>query len=55
MQKVTSKKSISCPKLNWGITAGEIRELPEDKDAQKRILAEPEIEEVKETSNTNKK
>jgi hypothetical protein len=52
--KVTSKKSISFPKHNWGITAGEVRELPEDKDAQKRILAEPDIEEVKETRTTNK-
>jgi hypothetical protein len=52
--RVTSKKSISFVKLNWGITAGEIRELPEDKEAQKRILAEPEIEEVKESRTTNK-
>lgn len=43
MTKVTSTKSISFPKLNWGITAGEVRELPEDKDAQERIMQEPEI------------
>lgn len=44
--KVTSTKSISFPKLNWGITAGEERELPEDKEAQERILSEPEISPV---------
>jgi hypothetical protein len=52
--KVTSKKSISFPKLGWGITAGEIRELPEDKEAQERILAEPDIKEVKESRTNNK-
>jgi hypothetical protein len=45
--KATSTKSISFPKLNWGINAGEVKELPEDKEAQARILAEPEISEVK--------
>ena len=43
MTKVTSKKSISFPKLAWGISAGETKELPEDKEAQERILQEPEI------------
>ena len=43
MPKVTSTKSISFPKLNWGISAGEEREMPEDKAAQERILKEPEI------------
>jgi hypothetical protein len=46
--KVTSKKSISFPKLNFGISAGEVKELPEDKEAQTRILAEPDISEVRE-------
>lgn len=41
--KVTSSKDISFPKLNWGIRAGEVKDLPDDKEAQKRILAEPEI------------
>jgi len=45
--RVTSTKSISFPSLNWGITAGGERELPEDKEAQARILQEPEISEVK--------
>jgi len=49
--KVTSTKSISFPKLNWGITAGEVRELPEEKQAQDRILQESEISEVVETIN----
>ena len=47
--KVTSSKSISFPKLKWGISAGDVRELPEAKAAQTRILAEPEISEVKGT------
>lgn len=41
--KVTSTKSISFPKLNWGLTAGEERELPEGKEAQDRILQESEV------------
>lgn len=40
MPKVTSKKSISFPKLNWGINTGETRELPDEKYAQERILSE---------------
>lgn len=43
MTKVTSTKSISFPKLNWGITEGAIKELPEDKEAQERILSEDGI------------
>lgn len=43
MSKVTSTKNIHFPKLNWGINAGEERELPADKEAQARILAEPGI------------
>jgi hypothetical protein len=45
--KVTSSKSIDFPSLGWGITAGDTRELPEDKDAQKAILAHPSISESK--------
>ena len=41
--KVTSKESISFPKLNWGISAGEVKELPEDKKSQERILLESDI------------
>ena len=40
---VTSKKSISFPKLGWAISAGEEKELPEDKASQERILQETEI------------
>jgi len=43
MTKVKSTKSISFPKLGWGISAGEVKELPEGKEAQERILKEPEI------------
>ena len=54
--KVTSHKSISFPKLGWGINPGETKELPKDKKAQERILQEPDIEVVEEgTQNINKK
>ena len=46
MSKVTSTKSISFPKLGWGISAGEVKELPEGKKAQERILSEVEIKSV---------
>lgn len=36
---VTSTKTIDFPSLNWGITAGEERELPSDPEAQERILS----------------
>ena len=45
--KVTCNKSIPFPKYKWGISAGEVRELPEDNEAQKRIFAEPGIREVR--------
>lgn len=44
--EVTSRESVDFPKLGWGITAGETRELPEDKRAQAVILAHPDIIEV---------
>lgn len=43
MTKVISTRSISFPKFNWGITEGIEKDLPEDKEAQERILQEPEI------------
>jgi hypothetical protein len=46
--KVTSTKSVDFPSLNWGITAGDTRELPDDKDAQAVILAHPAISKSKE-------
>jgi hypothetical protein len=56
MPKVTSTVSVSFPKLGWGITAGEVRELPEGEEAQARILAEPGITLVdeKKTITSNK-
>lgn len=39
--KVTSTKTISFPKFNWGIHKGEFRDLPEDKKAMEAILAHP--------------
>jgi len=56
--KVTATKNISFPKLGWAINAGDVKELPENKEAQKRILAESEIklvEEKKEEKIINKK
>jgi len=41
--KVTSTKSISFPPFDWGISAGEIKELPDNEEAVARILSEPEI------------
>lgn len=67
MQTVKSEKSVSFPKLNWGISAGEIRELPEcfnekgerdekaTKAAHERILEEPGIELVKEKNKGSNK
>lgn len=50
MVKVTSTKSISFPKLGWGISAGEVKELPPQKEAQERILQEHEIKAVESES-----
>lgn len=47
MQFVTASKSVDFPKFNWGITAGDTRELPEDKKAQAVILAHPAISKSK--------
>ena len=46
--QVTAKFSVDFPALQWGINAGEVRELPEDKGAQAVILAHPDIREIKE-------
>ncbi len=48
---VTSKVSVDFPKFQWGINAGQERELPEDAEAQKQILAHPDIVEVKPRKN----
>jgi hypothetical protein len=45
--KVTSNRSVEFPKLGFAISAGETKELPTDKDAQKLILAHRSISEVK--------
>lgn len=45
--RVTASKSVDFPSLGWGITAGDTRELPEDKDAQKAILDHPAISKTK--------
>jgi len=45
--KVTSSKTVVFPTLKWGINAGETKELPTDKEAQKEILSRPYITEAK--------
>lgn len=52
--KVTSNKTISFPQFAWGIHAGEERELPSDKEAQKTILENEHIEEVGKSSSRAK-
>lgn len=44
--KVKSTKTIHFSKLNWGINAGEERELPEGKEAQEAILAHSAISSI---------
>lgn len=46
--KVKSTTSISFPKLGWAISPGEEKELPENEEAQKRILSEVDITPVEE-------
>jgi len=41
--KVTSKKTLRFPSLQWGINAGQEKSLPENEEAQKVILAHPAI------------
>lgn len=53
--KVTSNKSISFPKINWAISAGETKELPDDKSARERILSESEIVVVEKDTKTKNK
>ena len=53
--KVTSNKDITFPKLNWSCSAGCEVELPEDKDAQKQILAHSCIEEVGKSKSTSRR
>ena len=48
--KVTSKRNTSFPKHNWGINEGQTRELPKEKEAQERILADDNIETVNDKS-----
>lgn len=55
MTKVTSTKSITFPKLKWSITKGETKDLPEEKEAQERILAEAEITKVEDIKKEDKK
>lgn len=38
-EMVTSTKDVDFPTLNWGISAGETRELPQDAEARTAILA----------------
>lgn len=40
---VTADRSVDFPSLDWGINAGEQRELPVEEEAQKIILANHHI------------
>jgi len=51
--KVTADRSVEFPKLGFAIAKGETRELPEDKEAQKVILAHRSISKVKERATTS--
>lgn len=53
--KVISTETIHFPSLDWGITAGEVKELPADPEAQKAILAHPAISEAKGGESKTKK
>jgi hypothetical protein len=54
MTKVTSAKDITFPSLDWGISAGTEKELPEEKKIRDRILEEDCISIVGEkVENTN--
>ena len=44
--KVTSNKTIDFPSLGWGITKGETKDLPEEKEAGEVILQNPNIQEA---------
>lgn len=41
--KVVARTSISFPTLGWAISAGEEKELPDDVEAQERILREENV------------
>lgn len=48
--KVTSKKTISFPSFGWSVKKGKIKELPEDKDTAKAILANRHIQPAEKTA-----
>jgi hypothetical protein len=50
--KVTADRSVEFPKLGFAISAGEIKDLPENKDAQTVILAHRSISKIKESKST---
>ena len=44
--KVTSTHTIDFPTLDWSIQAGEVKDLPEDKEKQEAILENTYIRKV---------
>lgn len=53
--KAVSRKNITFPSLGFAMKAGRATELPDDKDAQKAILASPYVSTAKkETSDKDK-
>ena len=57
--KVKATKATSFPKLKWAISEGETKDLPQETEAQDRILLDPNIQtfktEEKEVSKINTK
>jgi len=51
--KVIANRSVEFPKLGFAISAGQTKELPADKEAQKIILAHRSIKEVKKETISN--
>ncbi len=47
---VTSNADIDFPELQWGIHAGETRELPVDEAAQEIILSNDHIKKVEQSN-----
>lgn len=53
--KVISNKTIDFPSLKWSIEKGKVKELPENKDDAKKILANRHIQEQKQEETKIKK
>jgi len=54
-KKVTSSVDLDFSTIGWAIGEGQVKELPENEDAQKEILANEFITEVGETSKSEQR